>query len=199
MNKLISLVNGPGRFLSLLFLASTAVAGDVTASDSNLEAQAKARIQPFASQLLETVQEAIRRQGAPGAVEACQLMAPQVADLHSQSGWRIGRTSMKVRNPENAPDAWERAVLERFQEEMARGRPVKELNVGEWVGGEYRYMQAIPVGEPCLACHGENIDPRVRAVLQERYPRDQATGFKVGDLRGAFTLRKHSAEVDTAQ
>ena len=39
----------------------------------------------------------------------------------------------------------------------------------------------------CLTCHGpvEAIPPEVRAVLRKRYPSDQATGYSVGDLRGA--------------
>jgi hypothetical protein len=30
----------------------------------------------------------------------------------------------------------------------------------------------------------------VTARLKELYPQDAATGFKVGDLRGAFTIRQ---------
>src|SRR5690606_1078266 len=173
---------------SLMLATSAVVAGGGAAPENNLEAEAKARIQPFASQLLETVQEAIRVQGAPKAVEACQLMAPQIADRHSQSEWQIGRTSLKLRNPRNAPDAWEQKVLNHFQQEIAKGKPAKELSFGEVVGADYRYMQAIVVGEPCLTCHGEKIDPQVRATIQERYPQDQAVGYRMGNLRGAFTL-----------
>ena len=40
----------------------------------------------------------------------------------------------------------------------------------------------------CLACHGapEQIPAEVAAILAERYPDDQATGYAVGDLRGAL-------------
>ena len=40
------------------------------------------------------------------------------------------------------------------------------------------------------ACHGGTLDPEVTAKLKELYPQDAATGFKVGDLRGAFTIRQ---------
>jgi hypothetical protein len=35
-------------------------------------------------------------------------------------------------------------------------------------------------------CHGieEQLNPRVRAELKDRYPKDQAIGFRDGDLRG---------------
>ena len=49
-------------------------------------------------------------------------------------------------------------------------------------------MKAIPTAELCLACHGTKIDPVVAAKLTELYPRDQARGYKVGDIRGAFTF-----------
>jgi hypothetical protein len=38
----------------------------------------------------------------------------------------------------------------------------------------------------CLACHGESLEPAVAAKLAAAYPKDQATGFRAGDLRGAF-------------
>lgn len=49
-------------------------------------------------------------------------------------------------------------------------------------------MKAIPVGGPCVVCHGEQIAEPVAARLSELYPEDEARGYKPGDLRGAFTL-----------
>jgi hypothetical protein len=43
---------------------------------------------------------------------------------------------------------------------------------------------------PCLKCHGENIDPKITAKLDEIYPHDQARGYTVGQIRGAFTITK---------
>jgi len=37
-------------------------------------------------------------------------------------------------------------------------------------------------------CHGEKTDPAVGAKLKTLYPQDQATGYKQGDVRGAFTI-----------
>ncbi|MFN7177274.1 MAG: DUF3365 domain-containing protein, partial [Thermaurantiacus sp.] len=53
-----------------------------------------------------------------------------------------------------------------------------------------RYMRAIPTAPQCLACHGpeEAIAPAVRAAIAERYPDDRATGFRAGELRGAFSI-----------
>jgi hypothetical protein len=54
----------------------------------------------------------------------------------------------------------------------------------------FRYMKAIPTRGICLRCHGEKIDPSLRMVLDRFYPEDQATGFEIGDVRGAFTIIK---------
>ena len=54
----------------------------------------------------------------------------------------------------------------------------------------FRYMKAIPTGELCLKCHGAEIEPGVKAKLDELYPNDKARGFKLGDIRGAFTIKQ---------
>ena len=52
----------------------------------------------------------------------------------------------------------------------------------------FRYMKAILTVKPCLICHGQAVDAELRAHLAELYPSDKATGFALGDIRGAFTL-----------
>ena len=75
------------------------------------------------------------------------------------------------------------------------GEPVKNLEFGEVVtlNGKqtYRYMKAIPTGKPCHHCHAAKIRPEVESMLQRLCPGDKARGYKVGDIRGAFTLSKN--------
>lgn len=170
--------------------AGAGAGADIVADAVELEAEARALVAPFAAQMLDTVQQAMAAGGPVAAIGACQLLAPGIASEHSRAPWTVGRTALRVRNPANAPDAWERAVLERFVVAAAEGRPLSELRHGEVVGGEYRYLQAIATGAPCLACHGSNLPKPVQAILREKYPQDAATGFAAGDLRGAFTLRR---------
>jgi hypothetical protein len=49
----------------------------------------------------------------------------------------------------------------------------------------------ITLAANCLACHGspDTIDPVVKAALAAKYPKDQATGFKEGDIRGWFWVK----------
>ena len=173
-------------FALLAALGSPALAADV----QQLAAEGAALIPPFQQQLLGTVKAAMQEGGPAKAVEACQLLAPQIAAQHSQAPWKVGRTALKLRNPRNAPDAWERQVLEQFAARAAGGEPVAALQHAEVVNGEFRLMKAIPTGEPCLACHGQNIKPELAALIDQRYPQDQARGFAPGELRGAFTLRR---------
>lgn len=179
--------------LSLLAALSTPV---LAADVQQLTAEGAALIPPFQQQLLDTVKSAMQSGGPVKAVEACQLLAPQITAQHSQAPWKVGRTALKLRNPNNAPDAWERQVLEQFAARAAAGEPVAELKHAEIVAGEFRLMKAIPTGEPCLACHGQNLKPELAAVIDQRYPQDQARGFAPGELRGAFTLRR---SLDTTQ
>jgi hypothetical protein len=155
-----------------------------------LKAEGAALIPPFGQHLMSTVKSAMESGGPVKAVEACQLLAPEIAGQHSKQPWKVGRTSLKVRNPSNTADAWEKQVLEQFAERAAAGEPVTELSHAEVVGDEFRMMKAIATGEPCLACHGKNIQPSLAAVIDVRYPEDEARGFALGELRGAFTLRR---------
>jgi len=53
-------------------------------------------------------------------------------------------------------------------------------------------MRPIFIAAPvCLQCHGEpaKLAPGVAEALKELYPDDQATGYSLGDLRGAISIR----------
>jgi hypothetical protein len=53
-------------------------------------------------------------------------------------------------------------------------------------------MKAITTEGICLACHGKTLGPAVSKKISELYPSDHATGYSVGEVRGAFSLKKHS-------
>ena len=42
-----------------------------------------------------------------------------------------------------------------------------------------------------MNCHGnqENMMPDVKDLIAQNYPADRATGYKVGDLRGAVSIK----------
>jgi hypothetical protein len=145
------------------------------------------------SQLKAELSQAIATGGPMAAINVCYLRAPEIAAQLSQaSGVRVGRTALRVRNPTNAPDELERSVLEQFAADLGSGpvdRPLEavfEIRRGDAV--ERRYMRAIPTEALCLTCHGKNIAPELAAAIARDYPKDQATGFEQGQLRGAFSV-----------
>ena len=158
-------------------------------------ADARALVASFQSALQSELLGAMKKGGPASAIEVCRDRAPAVASgISRESGWTVARTALKVRNPKNAPDPWEKKVLEEFANRAALGEDVASMEKSEVVetGGTkvFRYMKAIRTGEACLACHGASMKPEVEAKLKALYPDDRATGFSAGDLRGAFTLTK---------
>ncbi len=123
----------------------------------------------------------------------CKIGAPEAtSQVIEESGFDVGRTSLRVRNLDNAPDSWERTVLEGFQVRKEAGEKISDLDHAEIINlGErrlFRYMKAIPVGEVCLMCHGTALNHDIVAALDKLYPEDMARGFEIGEIRGAFTV-----------
>ncbi len=151
--------------------------------------------QDFSQTLKAQLLVAIRAGGPMEAIAVCQQIAPQIAVQYAKEGLQISRTALKLRNPANAPDEWERAVLTGFETAIAKGDDPQMLERFEFIAGKdgnktFRYMKAIPVGQPCLVCHGSDISPSVREVLAQHYPEDQAINLEQGALRGAFTITR---------
>ena len=158
---------------------------------AELATSARDITQRFGAALKAELMKGMKQGGPPAAVEACSEKAPGIAQsLALEGGWQVRRTSLKTRNPDNAPDAWEQAALERFDKSVAEGTLASELEFFEIVDGEFRYLKAIPTEGVCLTCHGDQIAAEIVAALDKRYPDDKARGFHVGDVRGAFSVRK---------
>ncbi len=176
--------------------AETAGSDSQSVDQAKLVGEAKALIKQFAGKLKGELVAAMKADGPAAAVGVCQAAAPTVTEEVNANakGWKIGRTALKLRNPENKPDAFELKVLQEFEKQRANGADPKKLAYKEIVNVDgkrvFRFMKAIPTGKVCLNCHGTEIKDDVRAQLKDLYPEDQATGFKIGDIRGAFTLSR---------
>lgn len=183
-----------------LFAILFASAGPSIAVSEEIETRSQASravIKQFFGTLKGELVGALKAGGPVNAIGVCSVKAPDIADVHSTAkGWSVGRTSLKLRNPANAPDAWETKILKDFEDRKAKGEDITKMEYAEIVQGsggkkEFRYMKAIPTAaKPCLACHGGKISPQVAAKLDELYPEDKARGYSAGDIRGAFTIRQ---------
>lgn len=128
------------------------------------------------SELLNAVSE----KSFSGAVDFCHSRAPEIAQKVAQKhDVHIGRTSHRLRNPDNAPPAWTR--------EAVRRKEAREY-VFEGPNNQVGFLKPIKLKGMCSNCHGptDKLAPGVSDQLDEHYPEDEATGFEVGDLRGWF-------------
>ncbi len=74
-------------------------------------------------------------------------------------------TSLKYFRPETAPDAWERAQLEQFENGVTVAKAFTTIDGEEYL----RYMKPLKVQKGCLKCHA-------------------AQGYKIGDVRGGVSV-----------
>ena len=182
------------NILKVLALALVVMVPNVEAGDYDKEiAASRETVKEFMQTLKGELQAGMKEGGPVNAISVCNLSAPAIANTYSvRNGWDVGRTSLKLRNPDNAPDVWERSVLESFDERKRAGEDPMKMEQYEVVrkdgSSEFRYMKAIPTAQLCLACHGEQLDSITRTRIEKLYPRDQALGYKQGDIRGAFTI-----------
>lgn len=160
----------------------------------SLAAGARTLAHLYADRLRQNIAQALKEGGPIRAIDSCNTLAPELnASVADGTLFEVARTALRVRNPDNAPDAWEQANLEQFQKSLAGGADPKTLEVYEIVATKegqklFRYMRPIAMRETCLVCHGPNVAPDVKAEIAKYYPDDKAIGYNVGDLRGAFSI-----------
>ena len=121
--------------------------------------------------------------GAGGAIRVCHMSATTVVNrVAREEGIAAGRTSARLRTPSNAPKPWAAPIVARYVDRPAAGLDGFVVDLGPRVG----VMRPIAHRAICSPCHGrdDQLTPKVRAELADRYPKDHATGFKDGDLRG---------------
>ncbi|MDP1646988.1 MAG: DUF3365 domain-containing protein [Rubrivivax sp.] len=185
--------------LTIAAAMATMLAGcaATTPADMAWVPQARAVSTAVPPKLLAVLQEEIARGGPEGAIAVCREQAPALARAASeQTGWTVRRVSLRNRNPKAVPDAWERAALEDFDRRAAAKESAATLERAEITqeNGQpvQRYMRALPTLPLCTQCHGaaDKLSPAVAARLKALYPDDRATGYAVGDIRGAMTLRR---------
>ena len=129
------------------------------------------------------------------AVALCRHLAPEIKEqIAEETGWQVRRVALRVRDPKNRPNKEERGILLSFEARLAAGQSTRLLRtdrVVELQGRRYvLFMQAIPTFDTCLVCHGSDLDPEIDRAVHDLYPEDEATGYSVGDIRGAFALYK---------
>jgi hypothetical protein len=182
--------------LSLIIFACS----DSKTSNIRLE-ESKSEFRGYAIEFmteLKTVLQKNMKEGGPiQAVSVCsdtaQLLTQKYAD---NKRLIVKRISLKNRNPHNVPNYFEESVLNEFESLFAAGKLTPETEVIQNVIENdielVRYMKPIIVEAPCLLCHGQQSEllPQVAEIIKNNYPYDKATGYTIGDLRGAISISK---------
>lgn len=143
--------------------------------------KAKAALKPFKKQLMKALTSAMP-DGLDKAIKVCQAEAPRIAREVAAEGVEMGRTSHRLRNPDNKPRAWMKPLLEAYAANPGGPEP-RAVTLG---GSRFGYVEPIYMKSVCAKCHGVSIDPAVREALNKAYPDDKATGFKNKEFRGMF-------------
>lgn len=162
--------------------APTAAEKDAEASARALEAAAD-----LGATLKGRLVGVMQAEGPGAAVEVCSANASGLTvEVGRKHRVKIGRSSLRLRNPDNAGPAWVQEWLAAQGERPAEGViGLSEIVVADGARMA-RLIKPMAVGPPCLVCHGLEPSEEVKPLLAARYPTDAAVGYAPGDLRGAL-------------
>lgn len=181
-------------FISILILSCTE--RKVELNESQISGM-RTTSQEFMKNLKGILIHQIQTNGVLQALSVCSDTAQVLTNNFGvQKGVYIKRVSLKNRNANNIPDNFEKIVLNKFELLHQNKELNSETEYAEIVEeGDYKYLRflkPILVQAECLNCHGSETDitPEVKRLVAEKYPDDKAVGYKIGDLRGAVSVKK---------
>lgn len=192
--------------LSTLLL-STLLASTLNAGDQNISAEPKSVKMEgvgYIKKLGETLKVELQQHMKvdPTGVAAfgfCTAKAMEITEEVNKelpANATVRRTALKTRNENNNPDATDIAVMESYIKEI-EGKtfnPKNDIKIVE-EGNTTRIYKPLLTAGVCLKCHGQNMSKEINDMIAISYPKDQAVGFKEGDLRGVIVAEiKKTAE-----
>ena len=135
---------------------------------------------------------ALEKGGPTNALPFCSAQAQSLTEsLAAAGGVELRRVSHRPRNPTNEASEVEFAVMQGFDQALRSGQKPTPV-VATTPKGQIAFYTPIAITNAvCLNCHGQpntEVQPATMALIGERYPKDRATGFKMGDLRGMWVI-----------
>ena len=144
-----------------------------------------------AESMLKEVGKNMQQGGVVQAVPFCNVQASHLTqDISNHYGVTIKRTSLKLRNEKNAPNARELEILNQYQDLVAQKGELKPI-VEQNPDGSVQFYAPIKLMQKCTVCHGvvgETMTVQSDSIIKSLYPVDKAIGFKEGDLRGIWSI-----------
>jgi len=133
---------------------------------------------------------AVNKGGLESGIKVCNIEAQKLMDSMSVVySVKIKRTSMKIRNTDDAPNQFELAVLSDFHKKHNKGEKVKP--VVKENNGMMSFYAPIFIEDVCLNCHGvigEKMKPATNDIIKSLYAKDEAINYKKGDLRAIWSI-----------
>lgn len=176
------------RVLILLLLISSLA----IARKDNFKSEAQLLASDLKMSLMKNLSEKISKEGVVEAVPFCHSNVKSIAKIAAKERtkkYEFGRTSHKIRNTSNTPQPWAIKYLDQFAGTMKSDTSEKYI-IHKLKDSKRVYLEHLYVEAKCLLCHGENVQKNVMAKTQELYPKDQATGFKLGEFRGFIWVKE---------
>lgn len=104
----------------------------------------------------------------------------------------FGRTSHKLKNPENSPRDWIKPLLKKYVSLPSVGDK-RELffKLGQ---NHFGFVCPLYMEASCLNCHGQNLNYSFRKELTKLYPKDQGVGFNLNDFSGFFWSESYTSD-----
>ena len=167
--------------LPIILIGILLSVGAAQAQDSETE-HARQLLLPFKKNLQTALLEGMA-QGPVNAIDACHLQAPEIANDFAPDV-QVGRTSDRLRNPDNASPDWVSPILEKYLASTADREPQIVMLDDNRVG----YVEPIVLKSLCITCHGKELAPEIATRIHELYPDDRAIDYEIGDLRGVFWI-----------
>lgn len=129
--------------------------------------------------------------GTKVAVPFCNVAAyPLTNKIANKYDVSIKRTSLKIRNPKNNPNKEEKKILKKYLTSLKQKEKLTPV-IQKENDKKVHFYAPIILQKKCLACHGtvgKEVTKQTDSIIKSYYPNDRATGFKVGDLRGIWSI-----------
>jgi len=141
----------------------------------------------------KNLKQHLKSEGPVGAATFCSTQAFPLTDkVSAQYGKEISvkRISLKERNPANAAEGSEKAILQALQQLQDNGVILPKYLVERVNDTTAKYYKPLSINKGvCLKCHGDiSSNTQLSKLMKSNYPNDKATGYKMGDLRGAIVV-----------
>lgn len=148
---------------------------------ADFASDAKIQSDRLKKNLMNNLTTQIKEKGVVAAVEFCHESALPLTDKAKSKKLKMGRTSLKVRNPKNTAPGWIKSYLQEASKTTSQN-PFKE-QVVVLKDKTTAFISPLYMAPQCLQCHG-NPSGALKEKIDKLYPKDQATGYKAGEFRG---------------